>query len=232
MDFSGQASSQPPAAESGLQDVSQHEVRAWTMFLDLSEAQLVEAVRPAVATGRRLTVQAWPNGAKAAVAITFDVDNEFPMTAALPAQVGGGSYGWFQALPRIHRFLDEEEVPASFYIPVGSALIAPQMVPDILKSGRNEIGLHGWTHERIPSLMELMKNGGCWSSRSSGTSEMSEAYREATARQTAPSASIPRTCSWKRELSMTAVFRVAMIVTSCLGEGSRLALWKCHSAGY
>jgi peptidoglycan-N-acetylglucosamine deacetylase len=129
-----------------------NEFRAWTMFLDASEEQLVEAIRPVMATGRRLSVNSWPGNARAAVAVTFDVDNEFPMAAALPAQIGGGSYGWFQALPRIHKLLDEEDIPASFYVPVGSALICPEMIPDILKSGRHEIGLHGWTHERVPEL--------------------------------------------------------------------------------
>lgn len=131
---------------------SLEEYRAWTMFLNASERELVEAIRPVMATGNRLAVDKWPNNAKAAVAITFDVDNEFPMSAALPAQIAGGAYGWFQALPRIHKLLDEEEIPASFFMPVGSALLGPEMVPDILRSGRHEIGLHGWTHERVPEL--------------------------------------------------------------------------------
>lgn len=129
-----------------------NEFRAWTMFLDANEQGLIDGLTPVIATGRRLAVEAWPNGAKVAVAITFDVDNEFPMAAALPAQVSGGSYGWFQALPRIHRLLDQEEIPATFYVPVGSALLGKEIVPDILKSGRHEIGLHGWTHERVPEL--------------------------------------------------------------------------------
>ena len=126
--------------------------RAWTMFLDSSESELVAALRPVMATGKRLVVDKWPNNAKAAVAITFDVDNEFPMSAALPAQIAGGSYGWFQALPRIHKLLDDEQIPATFYVPVGSALLGQNMVPEMLKSGRHEIGLHGWTHERVPEL--------------------------------------------------------------------------------
>jgi len=140
-----------PASEASSPD----EFRAWTMFLDASESEIVEAIRPAMTTGKRLSVDKWPNNAKAAVAISFDVDNEFPMSAALPAQIAGGSYGWFQALPRIHKLLDEESIPASFYIPVGSGLIGQGMVADILKSGRHEIGLHGWTHERVPELRNV-----------------------------------------------------------------------------
>ena len=128
------------------------EPRAWTMFLDSSEEELVKKLRSVMPIGRRLRPHSWPDGKKVAVAITFDVDNEFPMTAALPAQVATGSYGWFEALPRIHSLLDREEVPATFYIPVGSALLAPQIVSDIKARSRHEIGLHGWTHERIPEL--------------------------------------------------------------------------------
>lgn len=132
-----------------------NEVRAWTMFLDANERELADAIKPVMATGKKLVVDKWPNNAKVAVAISFDVDNEFPMSAALPAQIAGGSYGWFQALPRIHKLLDEEEVPASFYVPVGCGLIAPQMIEEMLKSGRHEIGLHGWTHERVPELRDI-----------------------------------------------------------------------------
>jgi peptidoglycan/xylan/chitin deacetylase (PgdA/CDA1 family) len=146
MDFSksspAQTESAPPAQE----------VRAWTMFLDATEAELVGALKPVMPTGRRLRPSAWPGNKRAALAVTFDVDNEWPMSAALPAQVGAGSYGWFEALPRIHRLLDREQVAATFYIPVGSALLAPGMVAEIKAAGRHEIGLHGWTHERVPEL--------------------------------------------------------------------------------
>jgi peptidoglycan/xylan/chitin deacetylase (PgdA/CDA1 family) len=33
-----------------------------------------------------------------------------------------------------------------------SALLHPQMVPDILGRKRHEIGVHGWIHEHLPSL--------------------------------------------------------------------------------
>lgn len=147
MNFSGEA---PVAGEQET-----NEPRAWTMFLDATETELVDALRPVMSTGKKLTVPEWPGNAKVAVAISFDVDNEFPMSAALPAQIAGGSYGWFQAMPRIHKLLDEEEIPATFYVPVGSGLLGQNMLTDILKSGRHEIGLHGWTHERVPELRNV-----------------------------------------------------------------------------
>jgi hypothetical protein len=50
-----------------------------------------EQIRQAVATarvGRKLTPEAWPNGARVAVCLTFDVDNEL-LQRANPLPVGG-----------------------------------------------------------------------------------------------------------------------------------------------
>jgi len=48
--------------------------------------------------------------------------------------------------------LDRYQVPASFFIPAVSALLHPQMIPAILKSGRHEVGVHGWIHESLPAI--------------------------------------------------------------------------------
>src|SRR5207245_9580462 len=42
--------------------------------------------------------------------------------------------------------------PASFFIPAVSAMLHPQMIPAILKSGRHEVGVHGWIHESLPAI--------------------------------------------------------------------------------
>ena len=55
-------------------------------------------------------------------------------------------------VPRILRLLDRQQVPASFFIPAGSSLLHPQMIPDILARKVHEIGIHGWIHERLPQL--------------------------------------------------------------------------------
>jgi peptidoglycan/xylan/chitin deacetylase (PgdA/CDA1 family) len=55
-------------------------------------------------------------------------------------------------LPRILDLLDRQALPASFYIPAASALMHPEMVAAIEKSGRHEIGLHGWIHEDLSAL--------------------------------------------------------------------------------
>ena len=120
-----------------------------------SEADLKKAADE-VRAGRSLTPKAWPNGAKVAVCISFDIDNESPMLARelrpLPTPMSETEYGAKEGLPRILALLDREKLPASFYVPAVSAVVAPEMIPAILKSGRHEVALHGWIHESLPTL--------------------------------------------------------------------------------
>jgi peptidoglycan/xylan/chitin deacetylase (PgdA/CDA1 family) len=105
--------------------------------------------------GRRLKPKQWPNGARVAVALSFDVDN-----ATVPlsrGQLGSedlsrGMYGAVDGLPRILRLLDRQKVPASFFIPAVSILLNPEIVPSILAARRHEIGVHGWIHEHLGVL--------------------------------------------------------------------------------
>jgi len=110
----------------------------------------------AVRAGRILTPKAWPNGARVAVCVSFDIDNESPMLARdlnpLPTALSETEYGATEGLPRILAVLDRERVPASFYLPAVSAALAPDMIPAIQKSGRHEIALHGWIHESLPAV--------------------------------------------------------------------------------
>jgi peptidoglycan-N-acetylglucosamine deacetylase len=108
-----------------------------------------------VGAGRRLKPASWPGGNRVAVALSFDVDNA---TVALSQGnldyevLSRGEYGAVDGLPRILRLLDAQQVPASFFIPAVSALLHPQMIPDILARKVHEIGVHGWIHERLPVL--------------------------------------------------------------------------------
>ena len=72
--------------------------------------------------------------------------------APLPSPMSETEYGAKEGMPRILAALDREKLPASFYIPAVSAMLAPEMVPAIMKSGRHEIALHGWIHESLPTL--------------------------------------------------------------------------------
>jgi peptidoglycan/xylan/chitin deacetylase (PgdA/CDA1 family) len=108
-----------------------------------------------VSAGRRLKPKAWPNSARVAVGLSFDVDNATPDLATgnlISESISRGEYGAVDGIPRILRLLDKHKVPASFFIPAVSHLLHPQMIPSILASGRHEIGIHGWIHEHLPSV--------------------------------------------------------------------------------
>ena len=120
----------------------------WTM-------DSVRTVVNAVRAGRDLLPPSWPGGARVAVLLSFDVDNE---TVALrfgeptPASLSQGQYGARQGLPRIVRLLDTHKIPASFFIPSVSLALTPDMADTIKKSGRHEFGVHGWIHELNTTL--------------------------------------------------------------------------------
>jgi len=108
-----------------------------------------------VSAGRRLKPARWPNGARVAVGLSFDVDNATASLATgdlISESISRGEYGAIDGLPRILRLLDKYQLPASFFIPAVSHLLHPGMIPSILKSGRHEIGVHGWIHEHLPSV--------------------------------------------------------------------------------
>ena len=120
-----------------------------------SESDLKQAASE-VRAGRPLLPKAWPNGAKVAVCLSFDIDNESPLMARelapLPTPMSETEYGAREGLPRVLAALDKENLPATFYVPAVSAILAPDMVPSIMKAGRHEIALHGWIHESLPTL--------------------------------------------------------------------------------
>lgn len=124
----------------------------WT----LGEAELKQLVGRARA-GRDLTPSAWPGGARVAVGLSFDLDNE---TGALrdgrhsPSLLSQGEYGSRAGLPRVLALLDRHGIPASFFVPAVSALLYPESMQAIAASGRHEVGLHGWIHERNSLLDE------------------------------------------------------------------------------
>ncbi len=119
-----------------------------------TEEQLRQAVAPARA-GRKLTPRSWPGNARVAVCLSFDVDNESYLLArgeTSPTTLSAADFGAQTGLPRILQLLDKHRLPASFFIPAVSAVLHPEMIPAILKSGRHEIGVHGWIHEFLPGL--------------------------------------------------------------------------------
>ena len=120
----------------------------WT---DEEIAQAVNKVR----AGRDLNPTSWPGNARVAVLFSFDVDTETSWLRNGDTNVGGlsqGQYGSRVALGRILELLDEHEIPATFFGPAVSFSLAPDMIPAIQASGRHEIGVHGWIHERNAEL--------------------------------------------------------------------------------
>lgn len=116
----------------------------------------IQATVNKVRAGRDLTPKVWPNGARVAVALSFDMDAEtgFLRSGYLSAQpLSRGEYGPRVGVPRILKMLEEQSVPAAFFIPAVSAQLHPDAVNAILKSRLgHEIGVHGWVHERLTEL--------------------------------------------------------------------------------
>jgi peptidoglycan/xylan/chitin deacetylase (PgdA/CDA1 family) len=118
-----------------------------------TEEQLLKAVAP-VRAGRKLTPKVWPNNARVGVCLSFDDDNESYLLAGgvtSPTTLSAAEFGAKEGLPRILDLLDRHQIPATFFIPAVSALLHPEMIPAIMKSGRHEIGVHGWIHEFPPA---------------------------------------------------------------------------------
>jgi peptidoglycan/xylan/chitin deacetylase (PgdA/CDA1 family) len=104
--------------------------------------------------GRSMKPKAWPDGARCAVAISFDADHEtIPLRDAdeSPMRISQGQYGNRQAMPRIRKLLERESVPASFFYPAVSALLHPEEVRATADDG-HEIGIHSWIHEANTTL--------------------------------------------------------------------------------
>jgi peptidoglycan/xylan/chitin deacetylase (PgdA/CDA1 family) len=55
-------------------------------------------------------------------------------------------------VPRIAKTLDRYNVPVTFYLPAASAMLAPQMIPLVTESGKNEVALRGYIHEPVEVL--------------------------------------------------------------------------------
>jgi peptidoglycan/xylan/chitin deacetylase (PgdA/CDA1 family) len=117
-----------------------------------------EQIRQAVGTarmGKKLTPKAWPNGARVAVCLSFDVDNELLQRAnPLPVPLSVGEYGATTGLPRILDLLDRRRVPATFFVPAMTLMLHPEIAPSILQRHRHEIGVHGWIHEFWPGIAD------------------------------------------------------------------------------
>jgi peptidoglycan-N-acetylglucosamine deacetylase len=86
-----------------------------------------------VRAGRSLAPKQWPGGARVAVLLSFDVDNETVYLAPLAPgrpNIGGlsqGEYGARVGLGRVLALLDRHRIPASFFMPAMSLELHPEI---------------------------------------------------------------------------------------------------------
>lgn len=102
-----------------------------------------------VRAGRSYRPKAWPDGARCAVALSFDSDhetNELRDGGKSIGRMSWGQYGNRVGVPRIANMLDRHGIKATFYVPAVAALTYPDEQRDLVAAG-HEIGIHGWIHE-------------------------------------------------------------------------------------
>ena len=94
------------------------------------------------------------DGARCVVMLTFDFDAETLWTSRDPANwdrpgvLSQGTYGAKVGVPRLLALLEEEGLPATFFVPGWVAEFHTDRVEAILRAG-HEIGHHGYLHEWV-----------------------------------------------------------------------------------
>jgi peptidoglycan/xylan/chitin deacetylase (PgdA/CDA1 family) len=142
--------SAPTSGQQAPQNAPQNTLPGTRLSVDELKAQFFH-----VSAGRRLKPKTWPNGSRVAVALSFDIDNAAGNLArgvlSLEA-LSRGEYGAIDGVPRVLRFLDKHNIPATFFVPAVSSILHPQMVESIMARKQHEIGAHGWIHENLAQL--------------------------------------------------------------------------------
>jgi peptidoglycan/xylan/chitin deacetylase (PgdA/CDA1 family) len=104
------------------------------------------------------TAYPWPDGKRAALCVTFDMDAEAAVLAVdesfsqRPSIMSHQQYGPVTGVPRLLDMLRDLEIRASFFIPGFSAERHPGTVAAVVEAG-HEIGHHGYLH-RPPGLID------------------------------------------------------------------------------
>ncbi len=102
-----------------------------------------------VRAGKRYRPTAWKDGARCAVALSFDSDHETNELRDGGKSIGRmcwGQYGNRVGVPRIRALLEKHDVKATFYVPAVAAMLYPEEQRALVAEG-HEIGIHGWIHE-------------------------------------------------------------------------------------
>lgn len=102
-----------------------------------------------VRAGRLYRPMTWKDGARCAVALSFDSDHETNELRDGGKSIGRMSWGQFGnrvGVPRILKLLERYGVKATFFVPAVAALLHPDEQRRVVAEG-HEIGIHGWIHE-------------------------------------------------------------------------------------
>jgi peptidoglycan/xylan/chitin deacetylase (PgdA/CDA1 family) len=121
----------------------------------------------------------WPDGARCAVMLTFDVDAELiwlamdPSVAERPKTLSIGEYGPRRGVRRILDVLGRHDLRTSWMIPGRNAETYPEVIRAVAEAG-HEIGNHGYLHENFADLTvdeqrEVLLRGNDAIERVSGT---------------------------------------------------------------
>lgn len=106
-----------------------------------------------VRAGRPLKPKKWKGGARAAMALSFN------LTGEIGAVAGGGGitalseghYGARRGLHRLMGLLKQQAIPATVFVPAVAAILYVEEIKAILAGG-HELGLHGWIGEESLAL--------------------------------------------------------------------------------
>ena len=111
---------------------------------------IVEKIR----AGRSLKPSVWPNGARCAVALSFDSDHETQVLRwghTSPGRLSACEFGARVGVPKILKLLKKYDAPATFFVPAVVAMLHPDEQRAVIDGG-HEIGIHSWIHELNSAL--------------------------------------------------------------------------------
>ncbi|MGI9521422.1 MAG: polysaccharide deacetylase family protein [Hyphomicrobiaceae bacterium] len=102
-----------------------------------------------VRAGRSLKPNVWMDGARCAVALSFDSDHETQTLRwghSSPGRLSAGQYGARVGIPRILNLLRTYNIRGTFFVPAVVAKLHPDEQKQVIAEG-HEIGIHSWIHE-------------------------------------------------------------------------------------
>jgi peptidoglycan-N-acetylglucosamine deacetylase len=104
-----------------------------------------------VRAGKNLNPPNWPNGARVAASLSFDVDTETVWLGFIgqssPSYMSRGEYGARAGMSRVMKLLKKHDISATFFIPAMSMELHPEVVEVLKANPRHEIGFHSYVHE-------------------------------------------------------------------------------------